>query len=78
MKFTAVDSVRWTTLRGATLSFGWRDPFLWNGFEQPLSGFDHYETPYAVSAYPSRQLDIRYGEDILRLNFENTPNSDAQ
>ncbi|MCI0555670.1 MAG: hypothetical protein L0287_32390, partial [Anaerolineae bacterium] len=43
-------SVRFNTLRGDTLSFGWQGPFLRNDHEQPLSGFDHYENPYVASA----------------------------
>ena len=65
------DSVRCTTLRDKTLSFGWRDPFTRNGQEQPVSGFEHYESPFAASGYPCRQMEIGIGEDVLRLNFEN-------
>jgi hypothetical protein len=69
-------SVRCATLRGEALSFGWQGPFLRDGNEQSLSGFEHYENPYAVSEYPSQQLDIRYGEDILRLDFGGASNSE--
>ena len=62
-------SVRFSTLRGEVLSFGWQGPFLRNDQEQPLSGFEHYENLFVVSEYPSRQLDIRYGESALRLEF---------
>jgi len=62
-------SVRFDTLRGETLSFGWQGPFLRNDQEQSLSGFDHYENPFVVSEYPSRQLEIRYGETALLLKF---------
>ena len=58
----ADDSVRFPTLRGDTLSFGWQGPFLRNEEEQPLSGFEHYENPYVVSEYPSRQMEIQYGD----------------
>jgi len=71
-------SVRFVTLRGEALSFGWQDPFSRDGSEQPLSGFDHYDNPYATSEYPSRQLEIRYGESILQLNFESAPDSQPQ
>ncbi len=69
------DSVRCTTLRGEALSFGWQGPFLRNGIEQPLSGFDHYDNPYAASEYPSKQLEVRYGEAVLHLDFERAPDS---
>lgn len=68
-------SVRFGTLRGDILSFGWQDPFLRNGSEEPLSGFEHYESPHATAKYPCRHMDVQYGETILRLNFESTPNS---
>jgi hypothetical protein len=77
VKFAA-DSVRCATLRGETLAFGWQSPFLRNGQEQPLSGFAHYESLYAVSAYPSQQLEIQSGETVLRLNFGNASNSESQ
>jgi hypothetical protein len=68
----ADDSVRFPTLRGDVLSFGWRGPFLRNHEEQPLSGFEHYEHPYVASVYPSRQLEIQYGDSLLRLEFGGT------
>ena len=68
-------SVRFGTLRGETLSFGWQDPFLRNGSVEPLSGFEHYESPYATAKYPCRHMDVQHGDTILRLNFESTPNS---
>jgi hypothetical protein len=64
-------SVHCTTLRDEALSFGWGDPFTRNGQEQPVSGFEHYESPFAASGYPCRQMEIGIGEDVLRLNFEN-------
>jgi hypothetical protein len=62
-------SVRFPTLRGEMLSFGWQDPFLRNDREEPLSGFGHYENPFVVSEEPSRRLEIRFGENALRLAF---------
>jgi hypothetical protein len=70
LEITHLDrSVRFNTLRGETLSFGWQGPFLRNDQEQPLAGFDHYENPFVVSEYPSRQLEIRFGETALVLKF---------
>jgi hypothetical protein len=71
-------SVRFSTLRGDALSFGWQGPFLRNDEEQPLSGFDHYEHPFVVSEFPSRQLEIRYAETALRLEFGNAATSENQ
>jgi len=71
-------SVRFRTLRGDALSFGWQGPFLRNDEEQPLSGFDHYEHPFVGSEFPSRQLEIRYGETALRLEFGEAAASESQ
>lgn len=62
-------SVQLTSLRGERYSFGWQGPFLRDGHEQPLSGFEHYENPLVESGYPSRQMEIRFGETALRLEF---------
>lgn len=59
-----------TTLRGDTLSFGWEGPLLVNGEKQPLSGFKHFENPYCVTEVGAPQMDIGYGETVMRLHFE--------
>jgi hypothetical protein len=59
-----------TTLRGEALSFGWEGPLLVDGEEQPLSGFKHYENPYCVAEVGASQMDIQWGEYIVRLHFE--------
>ncbi len=71
-------SVRFQTLRGETLSFGWQGPFQRNDHEEPLSGFPHYENPYVTSEYPSDQLEIRFGESALRLHFGRTDGAGTQ
>jgi hypothetical protein len=58
------------TLRGDVLSFGWTGPLEVNGETQPLSGFRHYDSPYCSADYPASQMDIQYGEYLLRLHFE--------
>jgi hypothetical protein len=63
-------SVRCTTLRGEVLSFGWQEPFMRDEQEQPVSGVEHFEHPYVRADYPCKQMEIRHGEDILRLNFD--------
>lgn len=62
-------SIHCTTLRGEALSFGWQAPFMRDGQEQPLSGFIHYENPYVAAAYPCKQMEVLYGEDLMRLDF---------
>ena len=69
-------AVRCTTLRDETLSFGWEAPLVKDGQEQPLSGFKHYENPFVTADYPCKQMDVAFGEDILRLNFEKANDSD--
>ena len=71
-------SVRCATLRSETLSFGWQGPFLRDEIEQPLSGFNHYDGPFASSEYPSKQLEVRYGETAMRLDFERASDSQLQ
>jgi len=74
----ASSTVQYPTLRGEALSFGWEGAFLRNGQEQPLSGYEHYEHPNVVCAYPGRQMEIRDGEDILRLDFGDSSSTGPQ
>ena len=62
-------AVRCSTLRGDALSFGWKEPFMVNGKEQPITGFKHYENPYCVADLPALQMEIRSSEYMLRLHF---------
>ncbi len=70
--------VRCTTLRNETLTFGWDKPFMRDGQEEPLSGYEHYESIFAASRFPCKQMEIGYGEDALRLNFEPISNRDLK
>jgi hypothetical protein len=62
-------AVRCATLRGETLTFDWEGPLLRNGQEQPVTGFKHYENPYCVAGLPASQMEIRLGDQLMRLNF---------
>lgn len=62
-------SVRCVNLRGETLAFGWEGPLSVNGREQPITGFRHYENPYCVADLPVSQMEIRFGDWLLRLDF---------
>jgi hypothetical protein len=62
-------SVRCATLRGEMLAFGWDGPLLRNGEEEPITGFKHYESPYCIVEWPAEQMEIRYGDQAMRLNF---------
>ena len=61
---------RCTTLRGESMSFGWDEPLTVNAEEQPIAGFKHYENPYGVADVDASQMEIRFGDYMLRLNFE--------
>jgi hypothetical protein len=62
-------SVSVHSLRGDTLSFGWKGPFVVNNQEQALTGFKHYESPYCVADFPAEQMDIIFQNEGIRLNF---------
>lgn len=62
-------SVRCATLRGESLAFGWEGPLVVDGKEQSITDFKHYENPYCIADWPSSQMDIRFGDYLLRLNF---------
>jgi hypothetical protein len=62
-------NVRCNTLRGDTLEFDWQGDFKRNSQVEPLSGFKHYDNPYCVAELNSSQLEVRFGEQALRLNF---------
>jgi hypothetical protein len=59
-----------TTLRGEQLSFGWQDPLLVNGEMQPLSGFNHYDSPYCTCAFDAPVMEIHHAGETLRLHFK--------
>jgi len=61
--------VRCVNLRGEALAFGWEGPLSVNGREQPITGFRHYENPYCVADLPVSQMEIRFGDWLLRLDF---------
>jgi len=62
-------AIHFETLRGETLEFGWEDPLLYNGEEQPLSSFKHYENPYCVTDLDAPEMEIRSDKYLMRLKF---------
>ena len=64
------NQVKCSTLSGDRLVFGWEGAFLVNQHEQPLSGYPHYENPYARVELPCQKMEILVGEDLLRLSFD--------
>lgn len=63
-------SVTLPTLRGDTLAFGWEGPLVVNGCEEAITGFKHYDNPYCVADLPATAMEIRFGDEMLRLNLE--------
>ncbi|MFC1976556.1 hypothetical protein ACFLXQ_09170 [Chloroflexota bacterium] len=63
-------SVSCATLRGKNLAFGWEGPLLLDGQEQPITDFKHYENPYCVADLPTSQMEIGFGDQLMRLSFE--------
>lgn len=61
--------VRFRTLRGQDLAFGWEGPLQLDGVAQPLNGFKHYDNPYCQVDLLARQMDITLGENMMRLTF---------
>jgi hypothetical protein len=62
-------NVNCTTLRGETLSFGWAGPLRVNEQEEPISGFKHYDSPYCAAELGDSQMDIRFNDYTMRLDF---------
>jgi hypothetical protein len=63
------DKVQCKTLRGETLAFGWQGPLLRDGKEVPLTGFPHYNNPYCMAEMPCNVMEIRFNDDLMRLDF---------
>jgi hypothetical protein len=66
-------SVDYTTPQGDRISFGYHQPLLVNEENIPLSGYPHYENPFTITPLNSGQMDIQYGETVLRLDFQSPP-----
>ncbi len=62
-------AVRWTTVRGETLSFDWSGPLIRNDEPLCLTVEPMVENPYCVAPSPAETMEIRYGDVAMRLNF---------
>jgi hypothetical protein len=62
-------TVTWTTSRGDHLQFGWEGPLQIGGEIQPITGFAHHESPYGQADFPAQIMEIRYGQDAMRLDL---------
>lgn len=65
-----VQSLHCETLRGDSIDFGWRGPLLVNEQEQPLTGFKHYDNSYCEADLNAAEMDVRFGEQIMRLRLK--------
>jgi hypothetical protein len=63
-------SAHFPTLRGETLAFGWQGPLTRDGAEEAIGGFKHYDNAYCVAGLPAETMDIRYKDELLRLDFK--------
>ena len=52
------------------MSYAWEGPLLLNDAEQPMSGFKHYDNLYCVAELPASKIEVRFGEWLLRLRFD--------
>ncbi|MEZ4710699.1 MAG: hypothetical protein R3A44_26110 [Caldilineaceae bacterium] len=62
-------SVHADTLRGETVDFGWEGPLLVNEREMPIVHFKHMENPYCTVELGDSQMEIRQGDQLMRLDF---------
>jgi hypothetical protein len=61
--------VRFASLRGAAIRFGWEGPLLVDGVEQPLQHQLHYESPICTCELGAPAMEIAGWEEVLRLDF---------
>lgn len=61
--------VRCATVRGETLTFGWKGPLTVNGKEEPITGFKHYENSYCTADWPASRMEVHFGDQSLTLEF---------
>ena len=57
------------TLRGDSIDFGWEGPLLVNEREQPITGFLHYDSPYAQMELGAEKMELTFQDLVVRLDF---------
>ena len=62
-------NVRYKSLRGQALAFGWTGPFTIDGEEQALTSDKHYNGPNCVAEWDTGFMAVGHNEDVLRLDF---------
>lgn len=62
-------SVQVDTLRGESIDFAWQGPLLVNEREQPITGFAHYDSPYAQMDLSDEKMELHFQDLLVRLDF---------
>lgn len=62
--------VSFTSLQGDEIAFGWESPLMVNGQAQVPDVSRHIHNPYCNAELGASQMDIQYGDIMMRLNFE--------
>jgi hypothetical protein len=52
------------------LTFGWRQPLRQNGRAISLHDYPRYQNPYTQSEFPAGKIEVRRGNQWLRLDWE--------
>ncbi|MFZ5832472.1 MAG: hypothetical protein ACOY3P_20490 [Planctomycetota bacterium] len=65
----ADSGVKLRSLRGSEIEFTWTGPLLVDGREVPLAGYDHYDTPFCRTPWPSAGMLIRCAGEETELNW---------
>lgn len=61
--------VRYRSPSRGWLAFGWRGPLRCEGRALPMRDFPRYATPWGGADFPLETLDLRCGEERLRLDW---------
>jgi hypothetical protein len=64
------NAVKFTTIRGESLEFGWNTPLRVNGSELKLGIELAIESPYCTAELGSSQYEIGFGDTAVRLTFD--------
>lgn len=63
------DSVHLASLRNESIDFGWRGPLLVNENEQEITGFLHFDNPYASTELGAENMRIQFMDLLMQLDF---------
>jgi hypothetical protein len=62
-------SIHASTLRNQSIDFGWEGPLLIDEAEVALPDAKGIENPYCVADWADEQIEIRFQDQLLRLDF---------